>query len=105
MSVKRGAKATLRYEVLDATVVDAPLVSQKALHAGSGDTALVTIVVKSRAGKTVKTWNLGVQNAGVPLTCRYTVGFAAGSYRWYVHAHDAAGNVALKVGSNTLKVH
>ena len=61
--------------------------------------------MKSRAGKTVKTWNLGVQNAGVPLTCRYTVSFAAGSYRWYVHAHDAAGNMALKVGSNTLKVH
>ena len=91
VTVKRGARASMRYKVIDPTP--------------PGDTATVTIVVKSRGGKTVKTWGLGIQLANKVLSCRHKITLRKGGYRWYVYAYDAAENSASKIGSNKLVVN
>jgi hypothetical protein len=89
VTVKQGAKATLHYKIIDASPPDA---------------ATVTITVKTKAGKAVKSWQLGLQAANKALSYKCTVSFAPGTYKWYVYATDAAGNAQTKVGSSTLKV-
>ena len=90
VTVKRGARATMRYEVIDRTP--------------PGDTATVTIVVKNKRGKTVTSWGLGIHPANKVLSCRYKITLKKGSYRWYVYADDAADNSASTIGSNKLVV-
>jgi hypothetical protein len=91
-SARRGRTATLKYRVND------PL--------PNGGTATVTIKVKNHAGKIVKTLRCGVKAVNTTLSVRFTVPrtWKAGTYRFYVYATDAAGNVQAKVGSNKLLV-
>lgn len=89
VSVKKGAKATMRYEVLDAT---------------PSDTEWVTIVVKTMKGKTVKTWQVGNKAPNKVLSAKYKVTLKKGSYKWYVYAVDAAENTQSKIGSNKFTV-
>jgi hypothetical protein len=83
-----GTKATLRYRVNDARSA----------------TANVTILVKSAAGKTVKTVKLANRRTGRTLTTSFVCKFAAGTYHYYVDATDLAGNPQAKAGKNTLTV-
>ncbi len=93
-SAARGKTATLKYKVSDAKP-----------NAGS---AAVTIRIKNRANKVVKTMLLGrkpvsssaVRTAkfGVPKTWK------AGTYRFFVYATDTAGNQQASVASNKLRV-
>jgi photosystem II stability/assembly factor-like uncharacterized protein len=89
VTVKKGAKATMRYEVLDAT---------------PNDTEWVTIVVKTAKGKAVATWQVGNKAPNKVLTSKYKVTFKKGSYKWYVYAYDAAENSQSKIGSNKFTV-
>ncbi|HJW76917.1 MAG TPA: hypothetical protein VJ787_14845, partial [Thermoleophilia bacterium] len=94
VSVVRGRTATLKYKVVDA-------------RPGS-PTATVTIKVKNRAGKVVKT--LGAYKAktvNTLLAARFTVPrtWRTGTYRFLIYAKDAAGNAqVLPAGSNRLIV-
>ena len=91
-SARRGRTATLKYRVND------PL--------PNGGTATVTIKVKNHAGKIVKTLRCGVKTVNTTLSVRFNVPrtWKVGTYRFYVYATDAAGNVQAKVGSNKLLV-
>ena len=89
VTVKQGHKATLRYKVIDPS---------------PPNVATVTITVKTKAGKAVKTWKLGLRPANVALSCKYKISLKKGAYRWYVYATDAAGNKQSKVGWSKLKV-
>ena len=89
-TVKAGGTVALRYEVLEPK---AP-----------GRIATVTIVVRTRAGKTVATLHPGDQRTGIKLTWRAATALKKGSYRWYVYATDAAGHHQSKAGTNALVV-
>lgn len=68
------------------------------------DTADVTILVKSAAGRTVKTLELGEKSTGELLRCSFPCNLRTGSYRFLVRAVDLAGNRQSGTGSNTLRV-
>jgi photosystem II stability/assembly factor-like uncharacterized protein len=93
-SARRGARATLRYKVLDPSP--------------NGGTATVTIKVRNSAGKVVRT--LGPYkgkdiNKLLPATFDVPRTWKAGTYRFYVYAKDAAGNAQLlPAGANRLVV-
>ena len=91
-SAARGRTATLKYKVVDA--------------APNAGTATAVIKVKNSAGKVVKTLNVGNVVANVLLPKKFTVPrtWKAGTYRFFVYATDAAGNVQLKAASNKLVV-
>ena len=92
-TAKRGKTAVLKYRLTD--------------PAPNGGTATVTIKVKNKAGKVVKTLKPVVKpvNTPMPLTWKFTVPrtWKAGTYKFYVAATDKAGNKA-KVASNKLIV-
>ncbi len=87
---RRGRTATLKYQVLDPVP--------------NGGTASVTIKVKNRANKVVKTLPLGVRNVNTRLTAKFKCTLARGSYTFYVYAKDAAGNQQVSPAHNKLTV-
>ena len=91
-TVKRGNTAVLKYRVKD--------------PAPNGGTATVTIKVKNKVGKVVKTLKPVVKPVNTPQAWRFTVPrtWKAGTYKFYVYATDMAGNTQSKVGYNTLTV-
>ena len=91
-TAKRGYLAALKYRVAD--------------PAPNGGTATVTIKVKNKAGKVVKTLRPVVKPVNTALTWKFTVPrtWRAGTYHFYVYATDRAGNEA-PVASNKLIVN
>lgn len=88
--VRRGAKATLRYQVMDA--------------APSGPTATVVIKVTDRSGRVVKQFVRRRQAVGSPLKLTFSCTLPMGGYRYAVYARDAAGNPEAVAGSAPLTV-
>jgi hypothetical protein len=67
----------------------------------------VTIKIKNRAGKVLKTLRYRGKPVNRLLTARFTVPrtWKAGAYRrFFVYARDQAGNAQRKIGSNRLTV-
>jgi C1A family cysteine protease len=93
-SAVRGTTATLRYKVIDT-------------RPGS-PTATVTIKLKNRLSKVVKTlgpYKGKAVNKLLSATFKVPRTWKAGTYRFYVYAKDAAGNAqVVPVGSNRLIV-
>jgi len=89
-SVRRGAKATLRYKIKD--------------PAPSSGKATVRIVIRKVGGKVVKTVTLKSRPVGKSLKYRFVCKLQKGRYRYFVFATDAAGNKQMKVARNTLRV-
>jgi len=84
---------TLRYKIAD----DTP----------NGGTATVTITVKNRAGKKVKTMAPAVKPVNAMLGWRFTVPrtWRTGTYRFFVDVtQDTAGNPGIGPASNKLVV-
>jgi hypothetical protein len=88
--VIKGKKATLKYQVNDA---DPTL-----------GAATAVIKIKNKAGKVVKTIRPGVTAVNVLQKATFTCKLARGTYKFYVTATDAAGNVAAKAAVNKLTV-
>ena len=88
--VVKGKKATLKYQVNDA--------------APNLGTATAVIKIKNRAGKVVKTIKPGAKAVNVLQKATFTCKLAKGTYKFYVTAIDAAGNVATKAAVNKLTV-
>ena len=88
--VRRFAKVTLKFKVLDTGT--------------SGGSATVTLKVRTLKGKSVKTLVLKNRKVNSLQSCRFHCTLKAGTYRFYVYATDAAGNVQSKVAHNTLRV-
>ena len=86
----KGKKATLKYQVNDV--------------APNLGTATAIIKIKNRAGKVVKTIKPGVKAVNVLQKATFTCKLAKGTYKFYVTATDAAGNVAAKAAVNKLIV-
>jgi hypothetical protein len=86
----RGRVATLKYRVNDPEPTKG--------------TAAVSIKIKNRAGKVVKTLSAGTKSVNAPLTKKFRCGLAKGTYRYYVYATDASGNAQSKIGSARLTV-
>jgi len=89
--VHRGKTVALAYKVADP-------------RPGS-PTATVTIKIKTLSGKTVKRVTLSNRKVGTPLAYTFRCTLAKRTYRFFVYATDAAGNVQAKVGSNKLTVY
>ena len=88
--VIKGRMATLKYQVNDA--------------APNLGTATAIIKVKNRAGKVVKTTKPGVKAVNLLQKATFTCKLAKGTYKFYVTATDAAGNVTAKAAVNKLTV-
>ena len=88
--VIKGRKATLKYQVDDA--------------APNLGTATAIIKIKNKAGKVVKTIKPGVKAINVLQKATFTCKLAKGTYKFYVTATDAAGNVTAKAAVNKLTV-
>ena len=89
----RGRTATLKYKVVDA-------------RPGT-EAATVTIKVRNKAGKVVRTlgpFKNRLVNKRLAATFRVPRTWRAGTYRFLVYAKDDAGNTQSKVGSNRLTV-
>ena len=67
-------------------------------------TATVTITVRTASGRTVKSLRFARRPVGQKLTCRFRCTLAAGHYRFFVSATDAAGNRAAVAAANSLTV-
>jgi hypothetical protein len=89
VTVAHGAYATLPYRVNDKL----------------SPTASVSIRVKKADGVTVKTMSVSKARANTSLRKRFLCGLAPGTYRFFIYAHDLAGNAQTVLGSNTLTVH
>ena len=89
-TARRGKTAVLKYRVND--------------PAPNGGTATVTIKVKNRAGKVVKTLKPVVKSVNTPLAWKFTVPrtWRVGTYRFYVSATDKAGNRAPVASSKLI---
>jgi hypothetical protein len=90
VSVRRGRSATLRYKVIDTEPTKG--------------TATVSISIKNRRGKTVKTIDAGVKSVNADRTSKFRCTLAKGAYKYYVYATDAAGNKQSKAGYGRLTV-
>jgi hypothetical protein len=88
VAVTRGRTAKLRYRVRDTW----------------SPACTVTIKVVNARGRTVKTFRLGSRPTGVSLAKSFRCTLPKGTYRWQVHATDAAGNVQARAGSRLLIV-
>ncbi|MFA4966038.1 MAG: hypothetical protein WC709_10465 [Thermoleophilia bacterium] len=86
-SVRRGARASLRYRVNDLT-----------------PTASVRLVIRTRAGAVRKVFRLGPRVTGTPLVYRFRCYLARGVYRYTVYATDEAGNRQSLAGRARLTV-
>jgi hypothetical protein len=89
-SVVRYRTATLRYMVNDADPTKG--------------TATVTIKIKNSAGRFVKTIPAAVKTVNEAQSAKFRCTLAKGTYRFYVYATDASGNVQSKAGSARLTV-
>jgi hypothetical protein len=89
-SVRRYGVATLRFKAVDP-------------RPGS-PTAKATIRVRNRAGVTVTTLRCAAGPVNTLRSRKFTCNLPRGRYRFWVYAADAAGNVQVSVGSNTLTV-
>jgi hypothetical protein len=89
-SVVRYRTATLKYMVNDADPTKG--------------TATVTIKIKNRAGRVAKTIPAVVKTVNVAQSAKFRCTLAKGTYRYYVYATDASGNVQSKAGSARLTV-
>jgi photosystem II stability/assembly factor-like uncharacterized protein len=89
-TARRGKTALLRYRVND--------------PAPNGGTATVTIKIKNKAGKVVKTLRPVVKPVNTALTWKFTVPrtWKAGTYKFNVSATDAAGNKATIVSNKLI---
>ena len=90
VAMLRGRVATLKFKVTEPEPTKG--------------TAAVSIKIKNRAGKVVKTMSAGTKTVNVPLTKKFRCGLARGTYRYYVYATDASGNAQSKIGSARLTV-
>ncbi len=90
VTARRGGIASLAYAVTE--------------QGCGAPTANVTIVVRTAAGRLVKTLVARDVKLDTSLVTRFACRLAAGSYRFYVAAVDAAGNVQSTMGANTLTV-
>ena len=91
VSVRRGRFVTLRFKVDD--------------EFPNGGTATVTIRIKTRSGRLVKTLRMSTpQPLGVELTKRFRCTLPKGTYRFWVYARDTAGNPQVKPASRRLTV-
>jgi hypothetical protein len=88
--VRRGSSATLSFKVTDAVP--------------NGGWATVTIKVKNAYGRVVKSLKVGKKPVNKALSTRFTCKLVAGTFKFYVYAKDAAGNVQSTVGKNKLVV-
>jgi C1A family cysteine protease len=89
VKITRGRYATLRYRVSDTT---------------ANDKEKVTIRIRNRAGRVVKTLALGWRSPNVALSTRYRCLLARGGYHYYVYASDLWGNTQTSVGHAALTV-
>ena len=64
----------------------------------------MTIRIKSRAGKTLRTVWLPRRSVNRWHVCRYASGLPRGTYRFCVYAVDCGGNHQKRIGSNRLIV-
>jgi len=90
VAARRGRVATLKYRVNDPEPTKG--------------TAAVSIKIKNRAGKVVKTMSAGAKSVNAQLTKNFRCRLAKGTYRYYVYATDASGNAQSKIGSARLTV-
>ena len=89
-TVRRFAKVTLKFKVLDAQP--------------TSGRATVTLKIRTLKGKSVKTLVLKNRKVNSLQSYRFRCTLKKGSYRLYVYATDRAGNVQRKVAHNTLRV-
>ena len=89
VKVTRSHSATLRYHVSDAT---------------ANDQEKVTIRIRNRAGRVVKTLALGWRSPNVALSTRYRCLLARAGYHYYVYATDRWGNTQQSIGHAALTV-
>ncbi len=89
VKVARGRYANLRYRVTDAT---------------ANDKEKVTIKIRNRLGRVVKTLALGWHGPNVAQLVRYRCTLARGTYHYYVYATDFWGNLQTSVGHAALTV-
>ena len=89
-SARRGKTCTLKYTVADA-VPGSP-------------TATVKIVVKDARGRQKWSGKQFAKPVNKALSCQFRCTLAAGTYRFYVYATDAAGNTQTAPASNKLTV-
>ena len=85
--VKRGAKATIKYQVVDTPA----------------GTAATTIKIKNRAGKVVKTLK-ATATIGTPQALKFKCKLPKGVYKVTAQATDKVGNVSAISGAKKLTV-
>jgi outer membrane protein assembly factor BamB len=90
VTVQRFRKARLGYRVKD--------------RLPNGGKAKVTIRIKTRAGRTVKSLNLGLRPVNRNLSTTFRCRLAKRTYRFFIYATDVAGNVQATVGRGRLVV-
>ena len=90
VAVKRGKKATLRYQVDDAEPC--------------GPTSTVAITVKTASGHVVRSLVRRRVPVNAPQSVVFTCNLAKGTYRWLVSARDTAGNPGSVVATGRLRV-
>ena len=88
--VVKGKKATLKYQVNDASP--------------NLGTASAVITIKNKAGKVVKTLKPGSKAVNALQSATFTCKLAKGKYKFYVTATDAAGNPSSNTAVNKLTV-
>jgi hypothetical protein len=88
--VVKGKKATLKYQVNDASP--------------NLGTATAVITIKNKAGKVVKTLKPGAVAVNAPQHVSFTCKLAKGKYTFSVTATDAAGNPSSNTAVNNLTV-
>ena len=88
--VVKGKKATLKYQVNDASP--------------NLGTASAVIKIKNKAGKVVKTLKPGATAVNVAQKATFTCKLAKGVYKFSVTATDAAGNPSSNTAVNKLTV-
>ena len=87
-SVRKGRTATLYYRVTD---------DQSA-------SCVLTIKVKTRAGRTVKTLRVGLKSCDALRHAHFRCNLSRKTYRFFVYAYDMSGNPQGTLGSNRLVV-
>ena len=87
-SVTRGKTATLYYRVTDDQSAD----------------CVVTIVVKTLGGRTVKTLRPGLKGCDTLRFVHFRCRLTRKTYRFFVYARDISGNAQSLLGSNRLVV-
>ena len=61
--------------------------------------AKVTIKIKTRSGKTVKTVRVGTQTVNRQHYAKIKANLKPGTYRYYIYARDTAGNAQANVAN------